>query len=222
MTHPKVLKVVAALCLLLLVAGVFCGAAAAIDYSSEQKAPTNIAQALQGAAAGVMVTAQDGAPGAKSAIRIRGIGTINGDAQPLYVVDGVPVGTNADFVNPSDIVSMELLKGAFATAIYGSKGENSEVLMAHKNPKVSSASTGVSLVSSVKKSVSSFINSIFTLITQLFTGFGKQTIMPFIDVPQSTPNLQLESANLAPNLLGPIAVAAYSYMALVPIIQPPI
>ena len=49
----------------------------------ERKVPVNIAQALQGAAAGVMVTNQDGAPGSKSAIRIRGIGTINGDAQPL-------------------------------------------------------------------------------------------------------------------------------------------
>ena len=63
----------------------------------ERKVPVNIAQALQGAAAGVMVTNQDGAPGTKSAIRIRGIGTINGDANPLYVVDGVQCGTNADF-----------------------------------------------------------------------------------------------------------------------------
>ena len=74
----------------------------------ERKVPVNIAQALQGAAAGVMVTNQDGAPGTKSAIRIRGIGTINGDAQPLYVVDGVQVGTNADFVNPADIENIEV------------------------------------------------------------------------------------------------------------------
>ena len=68
-----------------------------------KKAPTNIGQALQGAAAGVIVTQQDGAPDANSAIRIRGIGTINGSADPLYVVDGVQVGTNANFVNPADI-----------------------------------------------------------------------------------------------------------------------
>ncbi|MBO6012147.1 MAG: TonB-dependent receptor [Bacteroidales bacterium] len=99
----------------------------------DRKIPTNIAQALQGAAAGVMVTAQDGAPGSKSAIRIRGIGTINGDAEPLYVVDGVKVGHNADFVNPSDIESMEVLKDASATAIYGSEGANGVIMITTKH-----------------------------------------------------------------------------------------
>ena len=99
----------------------------------ERKVPVNIAQALQGAAAGVMVTNQDGAPGAKSAIRIRGIGTINGDAQPLYVVDGVQVGSNADFVNPADIESIEVLKDASATAIYGSAGANGVIMVTTKH-----------------------------------------------------------------------------------------
>ena len=99
----------------------------------ERKVPVNIAQALQGAAAGVMVTNQDGAPGSKSAIRIRGIGTINGDAQPLYVVDGVQVGTNADFVNPADIESIEVLKDASATAIYGSAGANGVIMVTTKH-----------------------------------------------------------------------------------------
>ena len=98
-----------------------------------RKVPVNVAQALQGAAAGVMVTSQDGAPGSKSAIRIRGIGTINGDAQPLYVVDGVQVGTNADFVNPSDIESIEVLKDASATAIYGSAGANGVIMITTKH-----------------------------------------------------------------------------------------
>ena len=99
----------------------------------ERKVPTNIAQALQGAAAGVMVTSQDGAPGTASAIRIRGIGTINGDANPLYVVDGVQVGTNADFVNPADIESIEVLKDASATAIYGSAGANGVIMITTKH-----------------------------------------------------------------------------------------
>ena len=99
----------------------------------ERKVPTNIAQALQGAAAGVMVTNQDGAPGTNSAIRIRGVGTIHGDAQPLYVVDGVQVGTNADFVNPSDIESIEILKDASATAIYGSAGANGVIMVTTKH-----------------------------------------------------------------------------------------
>jgi len=99
----------------------------------ERKVPVNIAQALQGAAAGVMVTNQDGAPGTASAIRIRGIGTINGDANPLYVVDGVQVGTNADFVNPADIESIEVLKDASATAIYGSAGANGVIMITTKH-----------------------------------------------------------------------------------------
>ena len=99
----------------------------------ERKVPVNIAQALQGAAAGVMVTNQDGAPGTSSAIRIRGIGTINGDAQPLYVVDGVQVGNNADFVNPSDIESIEILKDASASAIYGSAGANGVIMITTKH-----------------------------------------------------------------------------------------
>ena len=99
----------------------------------ERKVPVNVAQALQGAAAGVMVTNQDGAPGTKSAIRIRGIGTINGDASPLYVVDGVQVGTNADFVNPADIESIEVLKDASATAIYGSAGANGVIMITTKH-----------------------------------------------------------------------------------------
>ena len=99
----------------------------------ERKVPVNVAQALQGAAAGVMVTSQDGAPGTASAIRIRGIGTINGDANPLYVVDGVQVGTNADFVNPADIESIEVLKDASATAIYGSAGANGVIMITTKH-----------------------------------------------------------------------------------------
>lgn len=110
------------------------GSVVSIDTKQMMKrTPVNVAQALQGAAAGVMVTSQDGAPGSSSAIRIRGIGTINGDAQPLYVVDGVQVGSSADFVNPSDIESIEVLKDASATAIYGSAGANGVIMITTKH-----------------------------------------------------------------------------------------
>jgi len=95
--------------------------------------PTNIAQGLQGAAPGVMVTMQDGAPDANAAIRIRGVATINGNAAPLYVVDGIQVGTNANFINPSDIESIEILKDASATAIYGAAGANGVVMITTKH-----------------------------------------------------------------------------------------
>ena len=110
------------------------GSVATVDQESVMKRiPQNIGQALQGAAAGVMVTQQDGSPDGKAAIRIRGVGTINGDASPLYVVDGVQVGTNADFVNPADIESIEVLKDASATAIYGSAGANGVIMITTKH-----------------------------------------------------------------------------------------
>lgn len=106
-----------------------------------KKAPTNILQGLQGAAAGVIVTAQDGAPDANAAIRIRGVATINGSAKPLYVVDGVQVGDNANFLNPSDVASIEILKDASATAIYGSAGANGVIMITTK--KGNAGSTNV-------------------------------------------------------------------------------
>ena len=110
------------------------GSVATVDQDAVMKrVPQNIGQALQGAAAGVQVSMQDGSPDGKAAIRIRGIGTINGDASPLYVVDGVQVGNNADFVNPSDIERIEILKDASATAIYGSAGANGVVMITTKH-----------------------------------------------------------------------------------------
>ncbi|MDD4116397.1 MAG: SusC/RagA family TonB-linked outer membrane protein, partial [Massilibacteroides sp.] len=110
------------------------GSVASVDRETMmRKAPVNIAQGLQGAAAGVMVTSQDGPPEAKAAIRIRGVAIINGSADPLYVVDGIQVGTDANFLNPSDIESMEILKDASATAIYGSAGANGVIMITTKH-----------------------------------------------------------------------------------------
>lgn len=110
------------------------GSVASVDREAMmRKVPVNVAQGLQGAAAGVMVTSQDGAPEANAAIRIRGVATINGSADPLYVVDGVQVGTNVNFLNPSDIESMEVLKDASATAIYGSAGANGVIMITTKH-----------------------------------------------------------------------------------------
>jgi TonB-linked SusC/RagA family outer membrane protein len=95
-------------------------------------APTNVLQGLKGLAAGVVVAARDGAPDANSTIRIRGVGTINGTTDPLYVVDGVQVGTNVNFLNPSDIANIEILKDASATAIYGSAGANGVIMITTK------------------------------------------------------------------------------------------
>ena len=98
-----------------------------------KKSPVNVSQALQGAAPGVIVTMQDGSPDSKAQIRIRGVATINGSAAPLYVVDGVQVGTNADFISPSDIEAIDVLKDASATAIYGSAGANGVIMITTKH-----------------------------------------------------------------------------------------
>ena len=98
-----------------------------------KRAPINVAQGLQGAAPGVIVTMQDGSPDARAQVRIRGVATINGSAAPLYVVDGIQVGSNADFVSPSDIESIDVLKDASATAIYGSAGANGVIMITTKH-----------------------------------------------------------------------------------------
>ena len=120
------------------------GSVATVDQEAVMKrVPQNIGQALQGAAAGVMVTQFDGTPDGDAAIRIRGVGTINGTADPLYVVDGVQVGTSASFVNPADIERIEVLKDASATAIYGSAGANGVIMITTKHGAMGKANINV-------------------------------------------------------------------------------
>lgn len=88
-------------------------------------------QALQGRAAGVMVLNTDGAPGGNTTIRIRGTNSINGGNSALIVIDGLQ-GGDLNSLNPNDIASVEILKDASATAIYGSQGANGVVLITTK------------------------------------------------------------------------------------------
>ena len=84
-------------------------------------------EALQGIAAGVSITKNNGAPGAGTRVTIRGLGTI-GNSNPLYIVDGIAVGS-IDYLNPSDIESIDILKDAASAAIYGSRAANGVVLV---------------------------------------------------------------------------------------------
>ena len=84
-------------------------------------------EALQGVAAGISITRNNGAPGAGTRVTIRGLGTI-GDSNPLYIVDGVAVG-DIDYLSPSDIASIDVLKDAASAAIYGSRAANGVVLV---------------------------------------------------------------------------------------------
>lgn len=93
-----------------------------------------IDQALQGRAAGVHVTQTSGAPGAGTSIRVRGGNSITGSNEPLWVIDGIVVGTNYDLnnLNANDIESIEILKDASSIAIYGSRGANGVILVTTK------------------------------------------------------------------------------------------
>lgn len=100
----------------------------------EDLAVTRIDQALLGKAAGVQVKPVSGEPGSSPQIRIRGIGSISAGASPLYVVDGFPTGS-IETLNPNDIASMDILKDASATAIYGSRGSNGVIIINTKRGK---------------------------------------------------------------------------------------
>ena len=96
----------------------------------EKLSTGNVMNALQGQVNGVQVTGA-GSPGATPRVIIRGVSTING-SDPLYVVDGMPVGTNINFLNQNDIESMQVLKDASASAIYGTRASNGVVLITTK------------------------------------------------------------------------------------------
>ena len=99
----------------------------------------NPQQALQGKVTGVQVSSNSGAPGAGVTVRVRGIGTFN-NSSPIYVVDGMIL-DDISFLNSSDIVSMEVLKDASATAIYGSRGANGVILVQTKTADKGQART---------------------------------------------------------------------------------
>lgn len=112
------------------------GSVASVSSEEITQIPTSrVDQVLQGRAAGVQVTQSSGAPGAGTAIRVRGGNSITGSNEPLFVIDGIVVGTNFNLnnINPNDIQSLEILKDASSIAIYGSRGANGVVLVTTKS-----------------------------------------------------------------------------------------
>lgn len=112
------------------------GSVKTIDAANlESKDVSNISQSLAGEAAGVRVITTSGQPGTSATIRIRGFGSVNGNRDPLYVLDGVPFSGSINSINPNDIESTTILKDAAATAIYGSRGANGVILLTTKSGK---------------------------------------------------------------------------------------
>ncbi|MGX1928975.1 SusC/RagA family TonB-linked outer membrane protein [Flagellimonas sp. 2504JD4-2] len=117
------------------------GSVASVGVEAIEKIPqVSIDQLIQGRAAGVTVTNNSGRPGGAVSVRIRGVGSINASSEPLYIIDGVPVSGdntgdssgNLAGINPNDIASVDVLKDASATAIYGSRGSNGVVIITTK------------------------------------------------------------------------------------------
>lgn len=126
------------------------GSIATVNSSQYKDQPIiGVDQALQGRAAGVQVTQNSGTPGSGITVRVRGAASINGSNEPLYVVDGLPVNTGnttqlgagnqltngLNDINPNDIESIEVLKDAASSAIYGSRASNGVVLITTKRGK---------------------------------------------------------------------------------------
>lgn len=111
------------------------GSVAVLDDKAFQAQPiTNVSEALQGRVAGVNIVS-DGLPGGSTKIRIRGANSINKSNDPLYIVDGLVRESGLDGINPDDIASMQILKDASSTAIYGSRGANGVVIITTKKGK---------------------------------------------------------------------------------------
>lgn len=127
---------------------------------------TSFDQALQGRAAGVQVIQSSGVPGGETNIRIRGTSSVNASSEPLYVIDGMLVNSTGDemstngvgprigalsTINPSDIESIEILKDASATAIYGSRGANGVILITTKRGKPGTGTVSFETYSGVQQ-----------------------------------------------------------------------
>ena len=114
----------------------FTGSAARIDVASlTKKTGANITTALEGASPGVQVFTTSGQPGASATVQIRGIGSVNSDTSPLYVIDGIPYNSLLSGFNMADVENLTVLKDASATALYGARAANGVVLITTKQGK---------------------------------------------------------------------------------------
>lgn len=120
------------------------GAVSGINQNDIKSRPvTNALQAMQGKVAGVDITSNE-RPGQVGNINIRGVRSLTASNSPLYVVDGIPLSTGGiEYVNPNDIESIDVLKDASATAIYGSRGANGVIIVSTKQGKVGKVQIGL-------------------------------------------------------------------------------
>jgi len=160
------------------------GAVSSITGEKIQNMPVQtFDKAMQGRAAGVQVTTNSGQPGSGISVRVRGVGTINGSAEPLYIIDGVQVNAGGlstattqnvlGAINPNDIESIQILKDAATAGIYGSQAANGVVVVTTKRGK--QGRTAVKL--SVQQGVNSQINPYELLNSQQYYELRREAVV---------------------------------------------
>lgn len=127
------------------------GAVASVSSDVIAAAPVSSAiEAITGRVAGVQISTTEGSPDAEMTVRVRGGGSITGSNAPLYIVDGFPVNSISD-IAPADIETIDILKDASSTAIYGSRGANGVILITTKNSKTGTTSVSYNVFTGVRE-----------------------------------------------------------------------
>lgn len=126
------------------------GSVSSVSAAQIEKVPvTTLDQAIQGRSPGVNVTSNDASPGAGIQVQIRGVGSL-GNNDPLYVVDGYPISGGLNAINPNDIATIDILKDASATAIYGNRASNGVVIITTKRGRRGTVQTSVDAYTSLQ------------------------------------------------------------------------
>ncbi len=144
----------------------------------ETRPNASLIQTLQGQASGLNITTGSGQPGANSEINLRGVGSINGNTEPLFIMDGIPIDQdNFRSLNPSEISSVSILKDAGATAIYGNRGANGVVIITTKRGKYNSEFkvnyTSITSISNLQANDYNLMNSTEQLQLERTDGTGR-------------------------------------------------
>ncbi|MBK1442140.1 TonB-dependent receptor [Parapedobacter sp. ISTM3] len=173
------------------------GAVSSVDAQAIAEVPvTQASQALQGRAAGVLVTNTSNKPGAGATVRIRGNRSFSAGNDPLYVIDGIPITGGLQDIPPQDIASMEVLKDASATAIYGSRGANGVVIITTNR-----GATGATVVSyDAWFGMSNVYKQIEMMDGSRFAEFKRESRRATGDYDDSDPNADRNT----PGLFSPV------------------
>lgn len=173
------------------------GSVSSVTAAQIEKVPvTTLDQALQGRSAGVQVTSNDASPGSGIQVQIRGVGSL-GNNDPLYVVDGYPITGGLNTINPNDIASIDILKDASATAIYGNRASNGVVIISTKRGKRGGVQLSVDALTSVQSMPKMYkvlnAQQWATLATELAPQDGFSTL-PEWSTPASLTNVDWQKA----------------------------